>query len=84
MDAIMAVKKGVPGAALPELRERKVPLRPQKSEALIVDTKRSDVASDVDIPPAPFFGSRIIKGVPLADYVGMLDERALFVGQWGT
>jgi hypothetical protein len=31
MDAIMAVKKGVPGAALPELRERKVPLRPQKS-----------------------------------------------------
>ena len=83
MDAIMAVKKGVPGAALPELRERKVPLRPQKSEELAIDTKRSDVASDVDIPPAPFFGSRIIKGVPLADYVGMLDERALFVGQWG-
>jgi 5-methyltetrahydrofolate--homocysteine methyltransferase len=83
MDAIMAVKKGVPGAALPELRERKVPLRSQKSEDLIVDTKRSDVASDVDIPQAPFFGSRIIKGVPLADYVGMLDERALFVGQWG-
>ena len=83
MDAIMAVKKGVPGAALPELRERKVPLRPNKSEDRVIDTKRSDVATDIDIPTAPFFGSRIIKGVPLADYVGMLDERALFVGQWG-
>jgi 5-methyltetrahydrofolate--homocysteine methyltransferase len=83
MDAIMAVKKGVPGAALPELRERKVPLRPSKNEDRVIDTKRSDVAIDIDIPAAPFFGSRIIKGVPLADYVGMLDERALFVGQWG-
>jgi len=83
MDAIMAVKKGVPGAALPELRERKVPLRPAKSEDRVIDTKRSDVAIDIDTPSAPFFGSRIIKGVPLADYVGMLDERALFMGQWG-
>ena len=83
MDAMMAVKRGVPGAELPALRERKVPLRPKKDETQIIDTKRSDVADDVDIPAAPFFGSRIIKGVPLADYVGMLDERALFMGQWG-
>jgi 5-methyltetrahydrofolate--homocysteine methyltransferase len=83
MDAIMAVKKGVPGAALPELRERKVPLKASKVEDFVVDTRRSDVAIGVDIPPAPFFGSRIIKGIPLADYVGMLDERALYVGQWG-
>ena len=83
MDSIMAVKRGVPGAALPALRERKVPLRPKKDEELVIDTKRSDVAIDIDIPAAPFFGSRIIKGVPLADYVEMLDERALFVGQWG-
>ena len=83
MDSIMAVKRGVPGAELPALRERKVPLRPKKDEERIIDTKRSDVAVDIDIPAAPFFGSRIIKGVPLADYVGMLDERALFVGQWG-
>ena len=83
MDAIMAVKRGVPGAELPALRERKVPLRPKKDEAKIIDTNRSDVAEDIDIPAAPFLGSRIIKGVPLADYVGMLDERALYVGQWG-
>jgi 5-methyltetrahydrofolate--homocysteine methyltransferase len=83
MDSIMAVKRGVPGAALPALRERKVPLRPKKDEDLVIDTKRSDVSVDIDIPTAPFFGSRIIKGVPLADYVEMLDQRALFVGQWG-
>ena len=83
MDSIMAVKRGVPGAELPALRERKVPLRPKKDEEKVVDTRRSDVRVDIDIPAAPFFGSRIIKGVPLADYVGMLDERALFVGQWG-
>lgn len=83
MDAIMAVKRGVPGAELPALRERKVPARAQKPISAVLDTKRSDVATDLDLPQAPFFGSRIIKGVPLADYLGMLDERALFVGQWG-
>lgn len=83
MDSIMAVKRGVPGAELPALRERKVPLRPKNDEVKVIDTVRSDVALDIDIPKAPFFGSRIIKGVPLADYVGMLDERALFMGQWG-
>jgi 5-methyltetrahydrofolate--homocysteine methyltransferase len=83
MDAMMAVKRGVFGAELPALRERKVSLRPKKIENQIIDTKRSDVAEDVGIPAVPFFGSRIIKGVPLADYVGMLDERALFMGQWG-
>ena len=83
MDAIMAVKRGDEGAALPELRERKVKAVPRKSADAPIDTKRSDVLEDVDIPSVPFFGSRIIKGVPLADYVGMLDERALFVGQWG-
>ncbi|MFM9151695.1 MAG: methionine synthase [Candidatus Planktophila sp.] len=83
MDAIMAVKKGVPGAELPALRERKVKAVPQIAESRTIDTRRSDVSTDIDIPQPPFFGSRIVKGVPLADYVGMLDERALFVGQWG-
>ncbi len=83
MDAIMAVKRGDEGAALPELRERRVKLVTRKEERISIDTNRSDVATDVDIPNVPFFGSRIVKGIPLADYVGMLDERALFVGQWG-
>ena len=83
MDAIMAVKRGDEGAALPALRERRVKAVSRLAEPTEIDTVRSDVAVDVDIPKAPFFGSRIVKGIPLADYVGMLDERALFMGQWG-
>ena len=83
MDSIMAVKRGDPGAALPALRERKVANTRIKSEDLPIDTRRSDVAAGVDIPTPPFFGSRVVKGIQLSDYAGMLDERALFVGQWG-
>lgn len=83
MDAIMAVKRGDEGAALPALRERRVKAVSRLDEPTEIDTVRSDVAVDIDIPNAPFFGSRIVKGIPLADYVGMLDERALFMGQWG-
>ena len=84
MDAIMAVKRGDEGAELPALRERKVKaVSRNREENSVIDTVRSDVAIDIAIPKAPFFGSRIVKGIPLADYVGMLDERALFMGQWG-
>lgn len=83
MDAIMAVKRGEEGAALPALRERRVKAVERPVEDTPEDTRRSDVAIDVEIPKAPFYGSRIVKGIPLADYVGMLDERALFMGQWG-
>ena len=83
MDAIMAVKRGEEGAELPALRERKVKAVNRKAEDRPIDTNRSDVATDIEIPKAPFYGSRIVKGIPLADYVGMLDERALFMGQWG-
>ncbi|MET8065467.1 vitamin B12 dependent-methionine synthase activation domain-containing protein, partial [Micromonospora sp. NPDC005313] len=44
---------------------------------------RSDVAADVAVPKPPFFGTRVVKGVPLADYAALLDERATFLGQWG-
>jgi 5-methyltetrahydrofolate--homocysteine methyltransferase len=44
---------------------------------------RSDVAADVEVPEPPFFGSRVVKGIPLADYAALLDERATFGGQWG-
>jgi 5-methyltetrahydrofolate--homocysteine methyltransferase len=44
---------------------------------------RSDVATDNDVPVPPFWGSRITKGIALADYAGWIDERALFLGQWG-
>ncbi|HET9118498.1 MAG TPA: methionine synthase, partial [Pseudonocardiaceae bacterium] len=44
---------------------------------------RSDVAIDVPIPTPPFWGSRVVKGIPVAEFAAMLDERATFLGQWG-
>ena len=44
---------------------------------------RSDVASDNPCPRPPFWGTRIVRGVALADYAAFLDERATFMGQWG-
>ncbi len=44
---------------------------------------RSDVATDNPVPAPPFWGDRIVKGIPLADYASLLDERATFLGQWG-
>jgi len=44
---------------------------------------RSDIATDVPVPTPPFWGSRVVKGIPVAEYAALLDERALFMGQWG-
>jgi 5-methyltetrahydrofolate--homocysteine methyltransferase len=78
MDALMAVKRGEEGAALPAPRERRVEERVATEVA-----QRSDVAIDIDVPTPPFWGDRIVKGVSLADVAAYLDERATFMGQWG-
>ncbi|NBQ01580.1 MAG: methionine synthase, partial [Actinobacteria bacterium] len=82
MDTMMGVKKGVEGVSLPLLKERRTRVTPIDAP-LTTDTTRSDVASDNQVPKVPFFGSRVVKGIALADYSSMLDERALYVGQWG-
>jgi 5-methyltetrahydrofolate--homocysteine methyltransferase len=82
MDAMMGVKRGVPGASLPPLKERKTPNSRLNKEANL-DTSRSDVAINNSLPVPPFYGSKVVKGIQLASYLEMLDERALFVGQWG-
>ena len=82
MDSIMSVKRGEAGASLPPLRERRTPnTRSERTPNL--DTNRSDVDEKNQLPNPPFYGSRIVKGIALASYLGALDERALFVGQWG-
>lgn len=81
MDTLMGIKRGVAGAELPELKKRRTKVTSAEESA--VDTLRSDLSISNEIPKPPFWGSRVVKGVPLADYAGMLDERALFVGQWG-
>jgi 5-methyltetrahydrofolate--homocysteine methyltransferase len=85
MDAVMAVKRGVPGATLPELRGRRVATTRARPDEVPLDQvpARSDVATDNPVPAPPFWGDRVVKGIPLADYAAMLDERATFLGQWG-
>jgi len=104
MDALMAIKRGEPGAGLPELRGRRTRRTPV-ADAPATDTaladagvtdagglagaatatliRRSETDTSVPIPAAPFHGARVVKGIPLADYAGWLDERATFMGQWG-
>ncbi|WP_306338969.1 B12-binding domain-containing protein, partial [Streptomyces sp. KL118A] len=86
MDALIAVKRGVPGATLPELKQRRVPSR-AATAVLEADERaqpaRSDVATDTPVPAPPFWGTRVIKGIQLKEYASWLDEGALFKGQWG-
>jgi 5-methyltetrahydrofolate--homocysteine methyltransferase len=108
MDAAMAVKRGVPGAKLPELRTRRVPRGDGGRGALPGgnggrgapheqggsggdrsprgnrgNTDRSDISAENPVPEPPFWGTRVVKGLPLAEYGAYLDERATFMGQWG-
>ncbi|WP_395296832.1 methionine synthase [Kitasatospora hibisci] len=84
MDALIAVKRGVPGAALPELKQRRhARVEVEEAEEVNLGQIRSDVAVDNTVPAPPFWGDRIVKGVPFADYASWLDEDALFKGQWG-
>ncbi|HEV7935801.1 MAG TPA: methionine synthase [Actinomadura sp.] len=84
MDAMMAVKRGKAGAQLPPLRERRVKTKARLHVTAPEDMPaRSDVATDNKVPEPPFWGDRIVKGIPMNDYVSYLDERATFLGQWG-
>ncbi|WP_331737448.1 methionine synthase [Streptomyces sp. NBC_00019] len=86
MDALIGVKRGVPGAKLPELKQRRVT---PVARAVVAESPeeggggRSDVAIDNPIPTPPFWGTRVIKGIQLKEYASWLDEGALFKGQWG-
>ena len=44
---------------------------------------RSDVDPHAPVPQPPFLGARVVRGLAVADIAGYLDERALFLGQWG-
>ncbi|MYQ47388.1 methionine synthase [Streptomyces sp. SID4985] len=84
MDALIGVKRGVPGAKLPELRQRRVrPAVVEVEERPEEGHVRSDVATDNPVPEPPFWGTRVVKGIQLKEYASWLDEGALFKGQWG-
>ncbi|MCQ4120087.1 methionine synthase [Rhodococcus tibetensis] len=99
MDEIMAFKRGGgPDPDSPEAiaarekaaerkarheRSKRIAEKRKAAETPIEVPERSDVATDIDVPNPPFWGNRIVKGVSLSEYSGLLDERALFLGQWG-
>jgi 5-methyltetrahydrofolate--homocysteine methyltransferase len=92
MDRVMAAKRGGAAtvdagreSALAARRERRERHRTQVAAdlpALDDASVRSDVAA-AEVPAAPFLGTRVVKGLPLAEYAALLDERATFLGQWG-
>ncbi len=90
MDAVAAARQSPEltlADTLPALRKRRVravatPVD-ESGDVARADTTRSDVAADNTIPTPPFWGTRVVKGIALADYAAYLDERATFLGQWG-
>jgi 5-methyltetrahydrofolate--homocysteine methyltransferase len=93
MDAIMAAKRGQSAELDESLRDKVAERKARRQRSLRIAARRapepsppparSDVATDVPLPTPPFWGDQIVRGVPLADYSSMLDERATFLGQWG-
>ncbi|GAA3289720.1 methionine synthase [Dactylosporangium vinaceum] len=92
MDRVMTAKRGgAPAidpereAALAARRERRARTVEVREDLPSLDdaSVKSDITYDNAVPKAPFFGTRVVKGIPLADYAALLDERATFLGQWG-
>jgi 5-methyltetrahydrofolate--homocysteine methyltransferase len=85
MEPLVAIARGADpdSVGLPALKKRihkKSLLEVTEPENM---PARSDVALDNPVPTPPFWGTRIVKGIALADYAAFLDERATFMGQWG-
>ena len=61
------------------------PAPPRRGTKVLGDTShtvRSAVRTEVPIPRAPFYGSRVVDDIPLADVFSFVNETALFKGQW--
>jgi 5-methyltetrahydrofolate--homocysteine methyltransferase len=54
----------------------------RKTKGDTTHTVRSIVSRDVPIPSAPFYGSRVVENISLADLFSFINETALFKGQW--
>ncbi|GAA1480240.1 methionine synthase [Gordonia sinesedis] len=81
-EALAAKEKAAERKARHE-RSKRIAEKRKAAETPVEVPARSDVAADNEVPAPPFWGSRIVKGIPVADYLQLLDERALFLGQWG-
>ncbi|MFI6865433.1 methionine synthase [Nocardia sp. NPDC050406] len=64
-------------------RSKRIAEERRAKEVPIEVPARSDVAADLPVAVPPFWGTRVVKGLSVQEYSGLLDERALFLGQWG-
>ncbi len=53
----------------------------EQAEAPVV--ARSEVSTDADVPQPPFWGARIVRGLPLDEIAGYINPIALYRNQWG-
>ncbi len=92
MDRVMTAKRGGTAvvdadreAALQTRRARRARQVTVREDLPSLDdtSVRSDVDPEAPVPTAPFYGTRVVKGIALSDYAALLDERATFLGQWG-
>ncbi|MFI1917711.1 methionine synthase [Nocardia sp. NPDC020380] len=81
-EAIAAREKAAERKARHE-RSKRIAEQRKAVEVPVEVPARSDVAADLAVPTPPFWGTRIVKGLSVSEYSGLLDERALFLGQWG-
>lgn len=84
----LSIMNAIAEGRAPEGQERTAAREPKVSPAdspvaTEVRAARSKVRTDVTIAEPPFWGRRVVKGVPLADVASYLNETALFRGQWG-
>jgi 5-methyltetrahydrofolate--homocysteine methyltransferase len=65
--------------------ENKIAVTRQKKAASAGTTavaEKSDVATDIAVPKAPFFGTRVIEDIKLDDVYHFINRIALYRGQW--
>jgi 5-methyltetrahydrofolate--homocysteine methyltransferase len=65
-----------------EVRVTTPPIPGADKETLSAQYADSGVRHDVTIPQPPFWGSRVVRGIPLRDIFPYVNEVALFRGQW--
>ena len=88
LDAVMGARReGAARSGLSERKPRRTPQRTRQVEEPPARDEqgrpRSAVPTDVEIPTPPFWGQRVVRGIPIGEVAPLLNEIALFRNQWG-
>ncbi|MGH9179029.1 MAG: methionine synthase, partial [Acidimicrobiales bacterium] len=92
MDRLGAVQRGVeeddpdwgrvPIDSTLELRGRFAPEGKDSGPPVELPPRSPEVVTDNPVPSPPFVGSRVVKGIPIDEIAGFVNETALFRNQW--